>query len=353
MAIIFAESFDHYGSGKSTTVKNRMLAGLWAEIQTDGGMIGSGEARTGLYCFEALGPGSAGILDTRRVLPSPKTDMGLALAIKFPDGLPSLVRRNGFQFRSAGGSVLLSVLVSTDGSITVLDGDYNDVVLGTASKKLIANSWQHLECHVVMSTTIGEVELRLNEVPVLHLTGLNLGSTAISQIVFPSEGDNTVVTYIDDMVAWDATGATANDFLGRVRVLTVYPDADGAVNDWLSTGANAYTEVDEVTPDNDTTYISAANPDDEVELELPTLPSDVDVIEGVFIPVLARQETAGSTDMEVSLISGAGETVGASVPIADTYTYYGTAFSEDPENPGVKLSKSVFEAAKFKIKRTV
>jgi hypothetical protein len=69
---------------------------------------------------------------------------------------------------------------------------------------------------------------------------------------------STIYTAVDDVYVLDTTGTVNNDFLGDVRVQTLYPSADGANTGFTpSTGTTHYTLVDEPTP-NTTDLVSAS-----------------------------------------------------------------------------------------------
>ena len=64
----------------------------------------------------------------------------------------------------------------------------------------------------------------------------------------------------------DTGGSANNDFLGDVRVETLFPTADGANTAWTPSAAGShFNKVNEATgtfPDGDTTYVADATPGD-------------------------------------------------------------------------------------------
>src|SRR5690606_26381769 len=132
-------------------------------------------------------------------------------------------------------NAILTFAWQTDGSIKVYHGDAEDTLIGTADAVLSAGSWNHFEVHAVISSTIGEVEVKVDTITVLHLTDLNLGSTGMSSVRWGSRHTGVSTTssshYIDDIVCHDGS-----DFVGPARVLDVWPDADGSPFDWTVNG---------------------------------------------------------------------------------------------------------------------
>jgi len=63
----------------------------------------------------------------------------------------------------------------------------------------------------------------------------------------------------DDLYVCDSTGSLNHDFLGNVKVVAIFPDANGDVNAWTGSGGSAhYTYVDENPVDDDTAYVESA-----------------------------------------------------------------------------------------------
>lgn len=80
----------------------------------------------------------------------------------------------------AGSSIMNTVTVNTDGSLSVRRGTTSGIVLGTTATGLIAiNTWHYVELQILLSATVGTVTLRLDGSSVLTLTGQNTkaGST--------------------------------------------------------------------------------------------------------------------------------------------------------------------------------
>jgi hypothetical protein len=97
---------------------------------------------------------------------------------------------------------------------------------------------------------------------VLTLTGVVTSSTIsnVARIRWVSTGGQS--STVDDLYLCDIVDATAtqgranNDFLGDLRVATLFPTSAGDTTGWTpSTGAN-WTDVDE-TPPNQTDFVSS------------------------------------------------------------------------------------------------
>lgn len=95
-------------------------------------------------------------------------------------------------------------------------------------------TWYHVEVKIVFDdTTGGSVIVRVNETEVINQTGIQTyksggdsdGNFSFSQIKIEKGLHNTF--FMDDLFILDGEGSVANDFIGDVRVDTVYPNANG------------------------------------------------------------------------------------------------------------------------------
>jgi len=108
----------------------------------------------------------------------------------------------------------------------------NDVILNTGTKSLTTGVWYYIEFKTLIASS-GIYTLRINQ----QLDIFGLGDTdasgsgnASSAVFIAKEGGWD----IDDIYVCDGTGSINNDFLGNVRVLSVFPKANGSEQDWTA-----------------------------------------------------------------------------------------------------------------------
>jgi hypothetical protein len=97
--------------------------------------------------------------------------------------------------------------------------------------------------------------------------------------------------------------------------------------------ANGFDAIDQVTPDGDTTYITAGIPGSPTpisEFGMENLPAGVSAISGVVLVNFSRKTEAGVANVQMSAISGASETAGTDQPMTEIYTYRQDVFETDP-----------------------
>jgi hypothetical protein len=337
-----------------------MLDGPYAEVDTSTAPSTT-QARTGTISLGAAGPNNAG-QHWRRVLAAARTKAGVGMAL-YPTVLPNLNNNWApIEFRDAANASQVSIVIQSTGAVAAFRGAPNSgTLLGTSSTLMTAGAWSHLEAAVLFSQTVGTVEVRLNGVTILNLTGIDTVATALvecSQVCGRAvSGDASAEAFVDDLYCWNDLGSQNNNFVGDQKVYTTYPNADTAENDWTpNSGAVGFDRIDETVPDDDTTYVEAASIPESgqavSEYGLEDLPAEVSAISGIQTYGLLRKTDAGDCTVMQSMLSGSSVADGAQNPLTTAYTYYPTMFETDPAT-AAPWTRTGFNAAFLRVTRTV
>lgn len=354
MALLWCDGFDHYG-----TIA-RLTDGAYAAIGT-GVTLSTTNPRTGTHCLRTNAGTQNSAAEIRRVFGGAKTTVGIAAAF-YIDALPS--GNNGtniFQFRDTANIEQVTIGLQSTGIISVWQRRPNGGTLlgSSASPAVTAAAYNHIEAVVFFSNTVGTVEVRVNGVTVVSLSGVDTVYTAnveASQVVIGNHiageaGVNPRMD-IDDVFCYDTTTSYNNTFIGDRRVLTLFPNANTATADWTAVGAaTGYECIDETNPDDDTTYITAATVGLESQFGLQNLPAGISVVNAVVMVERARKTEAGTANTQVSAVSGASITAGADKPLTEVYTYRHDVFQTDPAS-AAPFTPSEVDALQFKVERT-
>lgn len=348
MALLWMDGFDHYG-----TDLGKLTEGVYAEA-SNVFSLNTSNPRTGTHCLQMYGSSTL-----RRVLGGAKTTVGVGLALYLPVLPTTNDSQRVVEFRDAANTAQISIGVQSTGVIYARRGTMNGGTLlgSSASPAVTAEAYNHIECLVFFSQTVGSIEVRVNGVTVLSLTGQDTCATAnveCSQVVLAGGigGGAPSNQLLDDVFAYDETGSYNNTFIGDRRVLTLFPNANTATADWTAVGAaSGYECIDEASPDDDTTYITSSTVNDTSEFGLQDLPAGVSTISGVVMVERARKTEAGAANTQVSVVSGASSTAGADKPLTEVYTYRHDVFEVDPAS-AAPFTPSEVDALKFKVKRT-
>lgn len=364
MTVCWADPLDLYGGDESA-----MTDGAWAEIGS-GWSLSTANPRTGLYSLR-MANGSAG--PARRTLGAAKQVAKLATAM-FLEVLPTsefVLGVGGIrpalmihQYRDAANGVQVSIGVGTDGRLIAWQSGYYlvgagtpiGVKLGESGQCIHANSYDHVESRVGIHLTDGFVEVRVNGVTVINLTGVNTNPTGLgetSQTVTQNIGTGGIGGYLDicDLIASDDLGAHNTDFVGDQKVFWLPPDSDTAQADWTpSTGATSYGVLDEAPP-NDTDYLSLAATTGKTDVGCANLPGGVVSVAAVIATIRSRKDDAGVCDLNPGIKSGATYATGAGQPQTTAALYFNQVFEVDPVSTA-PFTPAEVNALKLVLERT-
>lgn len=163
-------------------------------------------------------------------------------------------------FKSGGSSQVTITVDRTSSTQGVVIAKRGATTLGT-STTISLTDWTTFEFKVTIHGSTGTVDVRVNGVSVLSLTGqntANAGGTTADSVSFVVQrgASGSGSAYIDDIYICNGSGSIRNNFLGTCVVEGLTPNADGSSSQWTPFGGGAhYTEVDEQNVDDDTSYI--------------------------------------------------------------------------------------------------
>lgn len=265
MALVWADGFDGYAN--SSTVGNRpkpdgviadKYVGVGYESQMD--MYNSDNRWGGSDWVLRFGGGPVYsiYMTTRDVVSGNTTIAGVAFRINDKNVWSSSQSWPVLIFRNDTGADNVR-LVHTNGTFTVWGP--TDNYLGGVTFNIERFVYHYIEMKVYHHNTEGTVEVRINGCPVLLLEDVDTLLTSGKPSTRVGIGDNTSIycsqySRVDDFYVCDGTGNTNNDFLGPVRIETLWPDGDDTAN-WSTTAnsANHYENVNREVRDGSTDYV--------------------------------------------------------------------------------------------------
>lgn len=360
MAIMWADSFDHYGLTEADIYEN-FRKGAWNTAVGLGINVGfPTNARTGNFAFRtSAGAGYKG--SALRTFPGAidKNVIGVGAGV-FLASMPNTPGQMGMAFRQNSNDVVASYTINTDGSLGVyLNGDYlgqsMQLVGSTEAGVIQPGAYQYIEFAVMADPLVGWIEIRVDGVTVYRIEELPIPRGPITHMRIGSL-TNWVYSGVilwDDIVAWDDSGAHNNTFTGPVRVYTGMPNGDGTEQDWIVHGAaTAWEAVSDIPPDGETTYIEAEDAGNVVELTLPDLPPEVVAISGVYIPIMGKLVEAGVGRVSAGLSDGTNAEMSPEQPLTPTYAYRGFPIQKNPTT-GEPWTREEYNDAVLRIEKTV
>lgn len=282
-------------------------AGAWSTYAFSGG---SGGSTTAHFSFTSVGELYCGF----RFYSTGTNDRRIINFVS-PNGVNNLTIRllNSNKLRFERGDAIATL---ADGNAT-----------------LAPLTWYYIEAYVVISDTVGKIQLRVNGTDDIALTtGLDTrmdaganGDKCDRMGVMPDSGNH----YADDLYVNDTTGAQNTGFSGDIRVSGYIPNASGDVTGLTPTSGSNYTNVDE-RPPNDATDIVYATGTTLYDLYNIPNTSGVASVQAVTLWLRAQKSDAGAKNIAHKLKSGSTEDTGSDVALSTSWTYYGKHYNIDP-----------------------
>lgn len=328
-SLILCDSCDHYNTATSSR--------KWVGNVT----IGAGRTGNGLV------GSTAGTIGTKTFPLNPLLVAGYAF------NYTSLMTEGiFFDFYNPGTLVRIRVFLRSDGSFRVaLLGTFGQEDTSAASEVRVQTSqWYYFELyvsHVVGASQSVSIILKLN--------GEILISDTLASATVPSAVGFTTAIYsghggtsrIDDIYI------SKGIFYGDVRIYVIRPDGDDAPSQWTPNNGGAhYLEVDDITPDDLTSYLYTANIGD---VDMVTL-EDIGIsgeVKGIQANYMVQKDESGDASFrpEYEFNSTSYETAVDKYPSHNSWIDFIDPMSENPVTL-TDFTISDINAMKMGIKRT-
>jgi hypothetical protein len=341
MALLFLDSFDHYATAD--------ILEKWTGTISGAPTISAGNGRRS---SASLNLGSNASV-SKVLTPSGPTVIS-GLAYKFT----SLTQRS-FIGVTNGATPQMALVINIDGTISAYRGldipaSASGTLLGTSVVALSSGIYYFLEMKFTLDDVAGVVEVRVDGVPILTLTGVdtnNAGSNAWN--VFKVGSSSTHVFQIDDLYVLDGSGAAPlNTFLGDCRVDARYPTAEGASSAWTPlSGTDNALMVDETAPDDDTTYNSTSTVGATDTHVVQDAPVPGAVLYAVQLNISHKKSDTGACSLAPVVRHAGVDQVGTGFNPGTSYLYTCIPYGTNP-GTGVAWTEAGFNAAEFGYKRT-
>lgn len=204
--------------------------------------------------------------------------------------------------------------------------------LASVNAVLSTSAYYYVEIKTTIHSSTGTVDVRVNGVSVISLTGQNTrnGGTGVvdsvqlgTDIVTSNSGTNS--WRANDFYITDATGTDNTGFLGDVRIETLFPSANGTTNQWTASTGSNYTCVDETAPNSDTDYVSTRAVGNVDQYAFQDLTATTGTVLGVAVNTFDRKEDGGARTHAHVIYSGTLASGTAFSP-STTYMNHQTVF---------------------------
>jgi hypothetical protein len=338
MTLLFIDGFDHYGDSDETQCNDKgYVAGNVGYYDYPVGRFGYGN------CW--LSEDNDGIM--RKNLDINKSTIYFGAAMKKAvGGITYSSSRPFLSFFDESLVEQVKIHANPTFGISVYDG--TDSLLGSSADDVIRDGyWQYIEVKVIISATVGEVTIRINETQVLNLTSQDTknGSDYIRYFLLRNIGTNRDVSW-DDLYIDDA------QFHGDVRIKTFVPDSISSTNnDFTASAGNKDECVDELPSNNDTDYISSDTLNHKQTFGITT--GALGIVKAIQINNHVRVDAGGSRKITPLIRSNSTNYSGTETVnnTPEDYKFESEIWETDPDDSGA-WDQTKLEAAEFGLEIT-
>lgn len=352
----WCDGFEHYGAlGRLTEGVGGGAA--WSQVDNPPGDAGwtlvTTNPATGSYHMRFFAAVS-GHWEMRRVFGQAKQVVGFGYRFSVED-LPTFDTGGAIvlaDFRDVSNDSHVAILLGTDGAVIAVRGATTEnnliggTVLGRSDPCIAAGGYHHFEAKLKVDNSTGYLEVRINQVTVLNLTGIdtqNTANAAAAQVAFGQFGTgfSPVVGNwdVDDAFAWDDDATdlenTVVDFIGDKGCYWLPANADTATAGLTKTGsATSYGAIDDVPP-NGTDYLSTSDTTARTIVGVASLPGNVSEVIAFQGIAYARKEESGGVTLRLGIVSGTEEAYGPDDDPSTEYAYLRPAVKTIDPDTGV------------------
>jgi len=330
LALLFIDGFDHYGGAD--------ILKKWTDAAN--GIISTSTKRTGVssMAFESTYDDRM----VRKALGANYNTLVVGAAIMQPHPNADIDRIFIFCDNTTSQ---IAIIVNRDHTISAYRG--NTLLGTTVSPVFQADVWDYYEAKVVFSQTAGSVTVRRNEVTILDLTGIDTCESANEYgngfEFHPCTGYSTSgFTFYDDIYC-DST-----DFLGDIKVETIYPSGAGNSTQFTPSAGLNYQCVDEAPANGDTDYISTSEVDKIDTYDYSDIISDGTIL-GVQVNIMARMDDSGTNKIAPVVRPASTDRIGNTKELTQLYKDYLQLYTVSPET-SVAWTKSEINNCQFGVK---
>ncbi|WP_407280618.1 hypothetical protein U5817_10060 [Aromatoleum evansii] len=325
MALLFMDGFDHYATAD--------IVKKWSV--NNGATIEEGTGRRGGNALKS----AAGSGFVSKTLPF---SVGtLICGFAFSPITAGFSDRNMFELMDGATLHLALRHNASTGMISVLLG--STVIATTTTSIAVASGYAYVEFKATIHDTTGAYELRINGVPALSASGIdtrNAGNASVNAVRIGNTGTNGHISLFDDFYACDSAGLTNNDFLGDVRIDTIFPNGAGTHQSWTpSTGTDHAALVDETAP-NTTDYLTGGAAGTKETLGLQDLSVNGAIL-GIQVNNAVSKTDAGACTIKNLIRSGSSEASGQTFAPSTSYLYSSSIHEADPATGAAWLTAAI------------
>lgn len=232
-------------------------------------------------------------------------------------------------YSNSGNNLQFTLKINASGYVQIYRG--SSTLLATGTTALPLDTWLYLELQVLISTTVGTAEVRINgaTTPDITFSGNTqnyVTSNLVDQWYYSAYAD------LDDVYVFDANGTTNTTFAGDVRVYALLPNGNGSSSQFTGSdgdSTNNYQLVNE-QPFSTSDYVGSATSGQRDTYAMADLPANVSTVLGAQNNVIVAKSDAGTASFKPALNIGGTLSYGPTRVLNTTYTSYRDIYDHNP-----------------------
>lgn len=332
MAIIFIEGYDYYhntNAGVVTTiigtyldnVANRNCYNMTSTRFGVGNAIACDDG--GTYATTARIPFAANAIAT----------YGGALQKNAAAGNYGIIAFG----ESSGADFQVGLQIDTTNKLVVRRGNpTSGTILATGTRTIVNTEWNYLEMKVGIHSSTGFVEVRVNNISDISITGVNTRNTANSFVnkVCLLGGSSFNIVHDDSYVTDE--NLPNSGFLGDCRVQTIVPTGTGVNNGWTASGATSGWQcLDDTAAQiagtySDTDFVYGSSTGIKFECAMSDLSGTSPTVFGIAVSNVSKKGDAGARTCQNLIYTNSTEASGAAYNLSTSYINYTDLFNTNP-----------------------
>ncbi len=254
-----------------------------------------------------------------------------------------------------GSTVQSSVNLQPNGELQARKSSGGTSLGFTTGARIRAGVWNYIEIKIKVHASTGTVDIKVNGVSVMSVTGKNTDQAASSQAtkVALCGATSTNQSTFDDFYVCDKGGSDNNTFLGPQKVTTIFATGDHGTNQWTpNSGSNHYDRVNENPHDTNTSYVSdaATLPGDIEEWDYADTGSEITAIKGIMVNTVFENDLVTLHHL-INHVKSNGTTSDDAGNSGQNGTYITSSYLlEDDPHTAALWTKTNLDAALFGVK---
>lgn len=230
----------------------------------------------------------------------------------------------------------VTIGTTASGAIRAWRGSEAGTVIGTsvATGIIATGTWYFIEAKVTISDTVGVIEVRVDGVTVLTLSGIDTKNSSAAYttgvVITGQNGVNTAD--FNSFYYCDDSGTLNNSFLGVGEALLRLVNGAGSLAQWTPSAGSNYQNVDDSgsTHDSDTTYNETSTAGNEDEFAVADIPVTGGSVAGVKQTTVMRKTDGGVRQAAPVINLGGGRSQRSTKTLTTPYVFYQEVFETDP-----------------------